>query len=117
LGAGQLTAVSELARQIGDPEPSGTFLHEGHHKRAYLCQVADSFVVIVVFTEDVPVGLIRLLTERAVADLDVLVKEFERWVDASDAFPEAWSENAEEDGDDDLEAAISDAFDEAFEGL
>jgi predicted regulator of Ras-like GTPase activity (Roadblock/LC7/MglB family) len=118
LGAGQLTAVTELARQIGDPDPRGAFLHEGSEKRVYLCSVASSFVVIVVFTEDVPVGLIRLFSDRAVKELEAWVGEFERWIDTSGAFLGGeWGDETEDGGDDDLEAAISDAFDEAFEGF
>jgi predicted regulator of Ras-like GTPase activity (Roadblock/LC7/MglB family) len=117
LGAGQLTAVTELARQIGEPEPSGSFLHEGSYKRAYLCKVAESFVVIVVFTEEVPVGLIRLLTERAVHELTERVVEFERAIEETDAFTMRWGDDADEGNDDDLETVVSDAFDEAFEGF
>ncbi|MGC9357222.1 MAG: roadblock/LC7 domain-containing protein [Anaerolineae bacterium] len=113
LGAGQLTAMKELARQVGDPEPHGSFLHESGHKRIYLCNVAESFVLIVVFTEEVPVGLVRLFTERAVNDLEELVTDFESWIDDSGSL---FQEEGDDD-DEDFGAALAEAFDEAFEGF
>ncbi len=112
LGAGQLTAMKELGRQIGDSEPSGTFLHESGHKRVYLCSVLESFVLIVVFSEDVPVGLVRLFTQRAVSELESLVGAFEEWVDTSDTFFDQWNDGGD---DTDFDTALSEAFDEAFE--
>lgn len=113
LGAGQLTAMKELGRQVGDPDPSGNFLHESGYKRIYLCSVAESFVVIVVFTKDVPVGLVRLHAQRAVAEMQVLVTEFESWIDNSDSFYEEW--NTDSVKNEEFDAAFSEAFDETFE--
>jgi hypothetical protein len=60
----------------------------------------------------VPVGLVRLFTQRAVAELESLVGTFEEWVDTSDTFFDQWNDGGD---DPDFDAALSEAFDEAFE--
>ncbi len=80
LAAGELAAMSELIRQIGDRSPSGSFLHEGESRRLYICNVSGTFVLVVVFSNDVPVGLVRLFVRRAIERLDPLTDRFEELV-------------------------------------
>jgi predicted regulator of Ras-like GTPase activity (Roadblock/LC7/MglB family) len=78
LAAGDMAAMSELGRQIGE-ESGRSILHEGKHRHLYLFGVADSFVLIIIFKKDTPIGLVRLFASRAVAKLDKLVDQFEDW--------------------------------------
>jgi predicted regulator of Ras-like GTPase activity (Roadblock/LC7/MglB family) len=77
LAAGDVSAMSELSRQVGESDPHGSFLHEGQNKNIYLFNVAGSFILIVVFGPDVPVGLVRLFVGRTADDLADLTDKFE----------------------------------------
>lgn len=77
LAAGDVAAMAELSRQIGEENPDGSFLHEGERKSIYLFNVDDSFILIVVFRSSRPVGLIRLFVRRAAERLHPLTEEFE----------------------------------------
>jgi predicted regulator of Ras-like GTPase activity (Roadblock/LC7/MglB family) len=78
LAAGDVAAMAELSRQIGERDPDGSFLHEGERKSLYLFNVDDSFILIVVFRSSRPVGLIRLFVRRAAERLHPLTDQFEQ---------------------------------------
>ena len=77
LAAGDMAAMAELTRQVGEENPHGSFLHEGKNKNIYLFNVAGSFILIVVFRTDTPVGLMRLFVRRTAEQLHPLTAEFE----------------------------------------
>jgi predicted regulator of Ras-like GTPase activity (Roadblock/LC7/MglB family) len=77
LAAGDMSAMAELSRQVGEPDPHGSFLHEGENKNIYLLNVAGSFILIVVFGPEVPVGLVRLFVGRTADELADLTDQFE----------------------------------------
>lgn len=80
LAAGDVAAMTELSRQIGEEDSHGSFLHEGKYKSIYLFNVDNSFILIVVFQSSKPIGLIRLLVRRAVERLRPLTDDFEESV-------------------------------------
>ncbi len=77
LAAGDVAAMAELSRQIGEKNSHGSFLHEGEEKNIYLQIVADSFLLIVIFRSATPIGLVRLFARRGVERLYPLAAEFE----------------------------------------
>jgi len=77
LAAGDMAAMSELTRQVGEKNPHGSFLHEGKNRNIYLFNVAGSFILIVVFRTTTPVGLMRLFVRRTAEQLHPLTAEFE----------------------------------------
>ncbi len=77
LGAGDLAAMEELARQIGEASSHGSLLHEGENRNIYLFSVAGSFVLIVIFYTATPIGMVRLFVRRAAECLYPLAEEFE----------------------------------------
>ncbi len=77
LAAGELAAMTELSRQIGEVTSNKSFLHEGERRSVYISSVSGTFVLIVVFTADVPVGLVRLYVRRAIERLHPLAADFE----------------------------------------
>ena len=80
LAAGDVAAMAELARLIGEGNPHGSFLHEGENRSVYLFNVAGILILIVIFQADIPVGLIRLFVRRAAERLYPLTDEFEELV-------------------------------------
>jgi len=77
LAAGDVAAMSELSKRIGEDDPHGSFFHEGESKSIYLHNIAGSFILIVIFRAETPIGLVRLFAKRAVEQLRPITKEFE----------------------------------------
>jgi predicted regulator of Ras-like GTPase activity (Roadblock/LC7/MglB family) len=80
LAAGDVAAMAELSNRIGESNPHGSFFHEGETKSIYLHNIAGSFILIVIFRTETPIGLVRLFAKRAVEQLFPLTKEFEQVV-------------------------------------
>jgi len=85
LAAGDVAAMAELSRQVGEQDPQGSFLHEGQHKSLYLYNVDDSFILIAIFDTSKPIGLIRLFVRRTAEQLYPLTDEFEEMVEQPSA--------------------------------
>jgi predicted regulator of Ras-like GTPase activity (Roadblock/LC7/MglB family) len=85
LAAGDLAAMAELSRQIGEKNPSGALLHEGKSKNIYLHNVADSFILIVVSRADTLIGMVRLFAGRAAEKLQELAADLEELSSRPDA--------------------------------
>jgi predicted regulator of Ras-like GTPase activity (Roadblock/LC7/MglB family) len=77
LAAGDVAAMAELSRQIGEESPSCALLHEGERKSIYMHTVANSFVLLVVYDADTLVGMVRLFAGRAAEKLETLAITFE----------------------------------------
>lgn len=77
LAAGDVAAMAELSNRIGEPDPHGSFFHEGETKSIYLHNIAGSFILIVIFRTETPIGLVRLFAKRAVEQLLPITEEFE----------------------------------------
>lgn len=103
LAAGDVAALSELSRQIGETDHRGSFLHEGADKSIYLFNVNESFILIIIFRADTPIGLVRLFAGRAVEELHPLAIEFEQSLSQPEEILSA-----------DFGAALADELEEAF---
>jgi predicted regulator of Ras-like GTPase activity (Roadblock/LC7/MglB family) len=103
LSASDISATAELARQLGESKPFRILFHEGERHHLYLSVVGSSLILIVVFAATVPIGLVRLFTERAVKELLQLTSEFEA---ALEQVGGAFSESFEESLADELEDAF-----------
>jgi hypothetical protein len=103
LAAGDVAALSELARQIGEKDRHGSFLHEGANKSIYLSSVDGSFILIIIFRTDTPIGLVRLFAGRAVEQLRSLAAEFEKSLSQPEEILDA-----------DFGVALASGLDEAF---
>jgi predicted regulator of Ras-like GTPase activity (Roadblock/LC7/MglB family) len=77
LAAGDVAAMAELSKRIGEDDPHGSFFHEGESKSIYLHNIAGSFILIVIFRSETPIGLVRLFAKRAVEQLMPITKDFE----------------------------------------
>jgi len=45
LAAGDVAAMAELSKRIGEDDPHGSFFHEGESKSIYLHNIAGSFIL------------------------------------------------------------------------
>lgn len=89
LTASNMAATAEMARQIGESQPFRLMFHEGAKRNIYLSQVAESFLLAVVFDAEVQIGLVRLFSKRAVEELQSLAAEYEQVVQQTPAMMEA----------------------------
>jgi predicted regulator of Ras-like GTPase activity (Roadblock/LC7/MglB family) len=103
LAAGDVAAMAELTRHIGEESHHGSFLHEGERKSIYLFSVASSFILIVIFRADTPIGLVRLVGGRAAARLYALSATFEELMHVPYETPSH-----------DFQAALADELEKAF---
>jgi predicted regulator of Ras-like GTPase activity (Roadblock/LC7/MglB family) len=78
LAAGDVAAMAELSKRVGENDPHGSFFHEGETKSIYLHNIAGSFILIVIFRTETPIGLVRLFAKRAAEQLHELAGEFEK---------------------------------------
>ncbi len=86
LAAGDVAAMSELSKRIGENDPHGSFFHEGESKSIYLHNIAGSFILIVIYRSETPIGLVRLFAKRAVEQLLPITTEFEKIMGPPDSF-------------------------------
>jgi predicted regulator of Ras-like GTPase activity (Roadblock/LC7/MglB family) len=85
LAAGDVAAMAELSRQIGEENPSGSLLHEGKHKSVYMHTIANNLILLVVYGSDTLVGMVRLFAGRAAEKLEELAVEFEELAGQAEA--------------------------------
>lgn len=104
LAAGDVAAMSELSKRIGESDPHGSFFHEGETKSIYLHNIAGSFILIVIFRAETPIGLVRLFAKRAVEQLLSIIEEFEQVMGPPEGF------NA-----DDFNKGITQEFEDTFQ--
>jgi predicted regulator of Ras-like GTPase activity (Roadblock/LC7/MglB family) len=103
LAAGDVAAMTELSRQIGEENPSCSLLHEGKHKSIYMHNIANSFVLLVVYGSDTLIGMVRLFAGRAAEKLEALAVDFEEHVGQTESPPGS-----------DFSAALADELEKAF---
>jgi predicted regulator of Ras-like GTPase activity (Roadblock/LC7/MglB family) len=75
LAAGNLAATKEMARLVGEPARFKLLLHEGEKRSVYLSDVGAEMVLITVFDNHIPIGLVRLGTQQTVKQLEGVVEE------------------------------------------
>ena len=80
LTAGNVAATDGLARLIGDSEFSVLF-HEGEKANLYISIVARRVILVVMFDDRTPLGLVRLRVRRATAELETVFEEIARKVE------------------------------------
>ncbi|MCX7680940.1 MAG: roadblock/LC7 domain-containing protein [Anaerolineae bacterium] len=85
LAAGELAATHEMARLVGERARFKLLLHEGEHHSVYLSDIGEQLILIIVFDNETPIGLVRMILRLAVDRLLPLIAQEER----SDSQPTA----------------------------
>lgn len=75
LAAGELVATHELARLVGEPARFKLLLNEGESQNVYLSDVGEQLIVIIVFDNKTPIGLVRLMLKQAVEELTPILMQ------------------------------------------
>ncbi|MFA4945781.1 MAG: roadblock/LC7 domain-containing protein [Lentisphaeria bacterium] len=74
LGAGVFSASRELARLLGEEKFSAVF-HQGERKSIFICAVNLDVLLVVIFTNDASVGLVKLYAGPATAAMREVLEE------------------------------------------
>ncbi len=69
LAAGELAATQEMARLVGEEARFKLLLHEGQEQSVYLSDVGEQLILVIVFDNDTPIGLVRMVLKQAVEEL------------------------------------------------
>jgi len=74
LGAGVFAASRELARLLGEDDFSAVF-HQGEKRSIFICAVTLDVLLVVIFSNEATVGLVKLYATPAVAAMRKIVQE------------------------------------------
>jgi predicted regulator of Ras-like GTPase activity (Roadblock/LC7/MglB family) len=83
LAAGEVAATREIAQLMGEDPGFKLILHEGKQKHIYLSEVNAALILTVIFRQEVPIGMVRLITRMAVETLQEIIAEDSREEDVS----------------------------------
>jgi len=73
LSAGDFSATAEMAKILSGDKNFHFIYHEGSKENVYLCNVGDDYLLIVVFSKKVALGMIRLMSHHATEQLLKLI--------------------------------------------
>ena len=74
LGAGVFAASRELARLLGEDDFSAVF-HQGEKRSIFICAVTLDVLLVVIFSNEATVGLVKLYATPAVAAMRKIIQE------------------------------------------
>ncbi len=75
LAAGEIAATREIAQLMDEAPGFKLLLHEGQKQSIYLSDVNDQLILAAIFSNDTPIGLVRLVTRMTVEQLNVVFAE------------------------------------------
>lgn len=75
LAAGELAATHELARLVGERARFKLLLHEGERQSVYLSDLGEQLILVIVFDNDTPIGLVRTVLKQALDELAPILVE------------------------------------------
>jgi predicted regulator of Ras-like GTPase activity (Roadblock/LC7/MglB family) len=77
LGAGVFSASRELAKLLDEDKFSAVF-HQGERKSIFICAVNLDVLLVVIFTNEASVGLVKLYSGPATATMRQILDEVQR---------------------------------------
>jgi predicted regulator of Ras-like GTPase activity (Roadblock/LC7/MglB family) len=75
LAAGEIAATREIAQLMDEAPGFKLLLHEGQKQSIYLSDVSDELLLAAIFSNDTPIGLVRLVTRMTVERLNTVLVE------------------------------------------
>lgn len=104
LAAGELSATQEMARLVGEKARFNLLLHEGEDRSVYLSPVGHKMLLIIVFDERTPIGLVRIILKNAVDELGPILARPAK--ESEDDFSETFSDEFAQQLGDELDASM-----------
>lgn len=75
LAAGELSATKEMAKLVGEPARFKLLLHEGERHSVYLSDVDAELILVAVFRNTTPIGMVRLVTRQVVEKIRSITQQ------------------------------------------
>ncbi len=104
LAAGELSATQEMARLVGEKARFNLLLHEGEDRSVYLSPVGHKMLLIIVFDERTPIGLVRIILKNAVDELGPILARPAK--ESEDDFSETFSDEFAQQLEDEIDASM-----------
>ena len=86
LAAGDFSATAEIAKIIGEKKQFKFIFHEGEKYNAYLSNVGNDFLLILIFDTQTALGMIRIYTKRAINTLSQVLENSKESDEDSSSF-------------------------------
>ena len=77
LTAGNFGATTELAKLIGEDDFT-LILHEGNKENIHMLAIGEVGILVVIFDNVTPIGLIRMYSKKTVSELEPIMKKMEQ---------------------------------------
>ena len=77
LAAGEMAATKEMASLVGEEARFRMVLHEGWRNSVYLSEVGEEMLLITIFNNNTPIGMVRLFTKEVVSELAGVIARVE----------------------------------------
>ncbi len=77
LAAGAFNATRELAALVKEPEFHAIY-HQGTNRNIFIQSLPSDFIILIVFGEATPVGLVKLYVERTGREIEALIRDIGR---------------------------------------
>ena len=103
LNAGNYAATQEMARLIGEKQGFKFLFLEGEEKNIYLCNVGFDFLLSIVFSKSVALGMIRIYANKAVKQLTGILEKAQKQEQMASEFLDV-----------EFNSLLGKAFDESF---
>ncbi len=75
LAAAELAATKEIARLVGEKARFKMLLQEGEKQSIYLSDVGEELVLVTVFDNETPIGMVRVFTKQTVDRLSEILEK------------------------------------------
>ncbi len=75
LAAGNMAATKEMASLVGEQARFKLLLHEGEKRSIYLSDVGEEMILITVFSNQIPIGLVRWGIQIAIRKLLEIIEK------------------------------------------
>jgi predicted regulator of Ras-like GTPase activity (Roadblock/LC7/MglB family) len=73
LAANNFSATAKIAEMLNEENSFKFLFHEGEKSNIYISYVGYNFVLVVIFSVDVTLGMVRIFTKKALAELAKLL--------------------------------------------
>ena len=75
LAANYFSATAQMAKLLGEKDSFRYLFNEGEDRNIFISNVGFNFILLVIFTSDVALGMVRIYTKKAMEALNRLLQD------------------------------------------
>lgn len=110
LAAANYAATTEIAKLIGEPEGFEQQFLEGKNENLYIVGASSDLVLCVVFAQNITFGMLRLLVQKAIPEIDLILKREVSPEEKTRTISNATEQLSSDDFQDELSSALDAAL-------